>query len=131
MTNSSTRGSYFVARRTLLLIPVIDLMANFQAPQAQGGNLAYRKRDLDTVINIASYTIFSPVFILLIPVWYKSVKGASWTDPIVYLSSVWFLLVTATSQYCFVYILIYHIILISAEFGATCRIFPLRSKQMA
>jgi hypothetical protein len=103
-------------------------MANFQAPQAQGGNLTYGKRDLDTVINIASYTIFSPVFILLIPVWYKSVKGASWNDPIVYFSSVWLLLVTTTSQYCFVYILIYHITLIPIEFGATCRIFPLRSK---
>jgi len=50
--------------------------------------------DLDLVLKVAAHTIFSPFFTFFVPLIYKGV-GSPWTEPTVYLSSAWCLLMSA------------------------------------
>jgi hypothetical protein len=69
-------------------------------PRAYEGTLAFDNLDLDLVIKVASHTVFSPFFTFFIPVIYKG-TGQPWTEPTVYLSSAWCLLMTTICQFPF------------------------------
>jgi hypothetical protein len=62
-------------------------------PQKFESTLAFDALDLDLVVKVASHTVFSPFFTFFVPIIYKGV-GQEWTEPNVYLSIAWFLLVT-------------------------------------
>ncbi|KIM26278.1 hypothetical protein M408DRAFT_313662 [Serendipita vermifera MAFF 305830] len=62
-------------------------------PQSFESTLAFDSLDVDLVITVASHTVFSPFFTFFIPIIYKGV-GQAWSEPTVYVSIAWFLLVT-------------------------------------
>ena len=73
-------------------------MSNLPPPRKFESTLAFDALDLDLVVKVASHTIFSPFFTFFVPIIYKGV-GQAWTEPTVYLSVAWFLLVTSICEH--------------------------------
>jgi hypothetical protein len=60
--------------------------------------LVFDNLDLDLIVKVAAHTVFSPFFTFFVPLIYKGV-GSPWTEPTVYISSGWFLLMSTICQY--------------------------------
>lgn len=66
--------------------------------RAYESTLVFDNLDLDLVVKVAAHTVFSPFFTFFVPLIYKGV-GSPWTEPTVYISSAWFLLMSTICQY--------------------------------